>query len=125
MPTIAPRTLSQHLAGATLVVGALMMNTAGEANAQRHRTKWRDSQLDTTVAFGKSGTVNVTGASGDVRVTGWSRDQVHVQGQGDGDNVRFEVNGARTLVNVSTVRGGGDASFELSVPYGTRVVVHI
>jgi DUF4097 and DUF4098 domain-containing protein YvlB len=101
---------------------ALLLITAGmqDAGAQRRRTPSYASRVDTTFAFDKSGTVTVSATSGNIVITGWSRDQVHVRATSDDDNIRLDASSGRMTLEVSGRRG--DTRFELSVPYGVRVM---
>jgi hypothetical protein len=78
------------------------------------------SRVDTTIAFDKSGTLNVNARSGDVFVTAGTGNQLHVRAVSEDDIIRFDA--VRGLVELSTAHGGGDSRFEISVPLGTRVV---
>jgi DUF4097 and DUF4098 domain-containing protein YvlB len=108
-----------------LAAGLLQAVPAGGAAAQSRRTS-RDARLaariDTTFAFDKTGSITINGASGDVVVTGWSRDQVHVRAVSDNDNVRFTGSSNRVMLEVGSSNRGSDTRFEVSVPYGVRVL---
>ncbi|MEO8715964.1 MAG: DUF4097 family beta strand repeat-containing protein [Acetobacteraceae bacterium] len=85
------------------------------------------NRVDSTFAFDKSGSIAVTARSGDIVITGWNRDQVRLRATGDSDDadstgdIRLDASSSRLTVE-STGRRGGDTRFELSVPYGVRVV---
>ncbi len=116
--------LFQSFLFSTLSAGLLVALPAADAGAQRRSSRDSDSgaPLDTTFAFDKSGSITVNGGNGDIVVTGWSRDEVHVHVESDGDNVRFNGSPSRTSLVVSSTNRGGDARFEISVPYGVRVL---
>jgi DUF4097 and DUF4098 domain-containing protein YvlB len=90
------------------------------ADAQRRRSDY-SSRIDTTFAFDKNGTLTVTSWNGDIVVTGWSRDQVHVRATSDDDNLQIDASRSRLALGVAGSRRGGEARFEVSVPYGVRV----
>ena len=92
-----------------------------DAGAQRRRTT-NYSSRDTTFAFDKNGSVTVTTNSGDIVITGWSRDQVHVHAVSDDDNIRMDVSSSRMNVEIGSGRRGGETRFEVSVPFGVRVL---
>jgi DUF4097 and DUF4098 domain-containing protein YvlB len=92
-------------------------------SAQQFRGRDYRSRIDTTFAFDKRGTVSLTAANGDIIVTGWSRDQIHVRATSENDNLRLDATGSRVTLDLSGSRRG-DTHFEVSVPYGTRVVAH-
>jgi DUF4097 and DUF4098 domain-containing protein YvlB len=111
---------------ATIAIAVAVTAGLGQsAHAQRRRSSGYSSRIDTTFAFDKNGTVNVTSWNGDIVVTGWSRDQVHVRATSDDDNLQLETSGtSRLTLGVGGSRRGGEARFEVSVPYGVRVVAH-
>lgn len=110
-----------------LSAGILLGVPAHASHAQQSsRRVSRNSDLsarvDTTFAFDKGGSITVNAGEGEIIVTGWSRDQVHVRAESDDDNIRLNASSARMSLEVSAVRRGGDTRFELSVPYGVRVI---
>jgi DUF4097 and DUF4098 domain-containing protein YvlB len=107
-----------------LVAGLLEVVPGHGAAAQsrRHSRDNGSSRIDTTFAFDKSGSITVNGGSGDVVVTGWSRDQVHVRAVSDDDNIRFNGSSNRVTLEVNSANRGSDTRFEVSVPYGVRVL---
>ncbi|MEP6493744.1 MAG: DUF4097 family beta strand repeat-containing protein [bacterium] len=108
-----------------LTAAVLTTVTAESAGAQsRRRTANSDSRarVDTTLAFDKNGTVTVTATSGDIVITGWSRAEAHVRAVSDDDNLRFSSSSSRLSLDISGSRRGSDTRFEVSVPYGVRVI---
>lgn len=97
---------------------------AHPAAAQRRVTRASSSEsrsrVDTTIAFDKNGTVTINAGNGDIFVTGGPASQLHVRGASDDDNIRFVVSGSS--VDLSGARRGGETRFEITVPYGARVV---
>ncbi|MFL5575980.1 MAG: DUF4097 family beta strand repeat-containing protein [Gemmatimonadaceae bacterium] len=96
-----------------------------DARGVRERTV-----LDTTIAFGRGGVVDLSLTSGDIRVVGWARSQVRVQARAEeGGEIRFESSSSRLSLDVVRQGGrqggrhGGEAHYELSVPEGTRVLM--
>lgn len=86
--------------------------------------------LDTTVAFGRGGVVDLSLTSGEIEVVGWSRNEVRVQARAEeGGEIRFDASAARLSLDVARQGGryhgghGGEAHYELSVPQGTRVLM--
>jgi DUF4097 and DUF4098 domain-containing protein YvlB len=108
-----------------LMAAAGLTVAAGAASAQARRyTRNADyqSRIDTSFAFDKSGTVTVNATGGDIIVTGWSRDQVHVRAVSDDDNIRLSATSSRMTLEVGGNNRGSDTRFEVSVPYGVRVL---
>ena len=110
------------------VVAALGFTAASPraAHAQRDRARFGSdypSRIDTTFAFDKNGTANLSAGSGDITVTGWSRDQIHVRAVSDNNNIRFDASSSRMTLELTSGSHGSDTRFEVSVPYGVHVVV--
>lgn len=81
------------------------------------------SRVDTTVAFSRSGLVDLRQLTGDVTVDGWSRDEVRVRAYAEHGTLRFEATGSRVSLEVESVRGRvGETAFVVTVPIGARVV---
>jgi DUF4097 and DUF4098 domain-containing protein YvlB len=116
--------LFQSFVLSALTAGALAAVPARDAGAQRRSSRSSDTpaRVDTTFAFDKTGSITVNAGNGDIVVTGWSRDQVHVHVESDGDNVRFNASAGRMSLDVSSTNRSGDTRFEISVPYGVRVL---
>lgn len=102
---------------------AVASRSASAQRVVRGRITDQLSRIDTTFAFDRNGTLTVNGGSGDISVSGSSSNQAHVRAESDNDNLRLDVSGGRAQVEV-TNRRGGDAHIEVTVPYGTRVIVH-
>jgi DUF4097 and DUF4098 domain-containing protein YvlB len=120
------RALWGHVALAvTLALAGLSTALASDAGAQVRRRYTGDdtrSRVDTTIAFDKTGTVTVTANNGDIVITGWSRNEAHVRAVSDDENIRFSSSSARMTLEIGGSRRGSDTRFEVSVPYGVRVV---
>ena len=108
-----------RLATCAIVLG-LLVGVGRNADAQRRRSDY-SSRIDTTFVFDKNGTLTVTSWNGDIVVTGWSRDQVHVRATSDDDNLQIDASRSRLSLGVAGSRRGGEARFEVSVPYGVHV----
>ena len=81
--------------------------------------------IDTTVAFSRGGVVDLSLVSGEIRVVGWTRSEVKVVARSERGGLRFEASPSRVALDVER-RGHGrnsEATFELSVPEGTRVLM--
>ncbi|MDQ6887426.1 MAG: DUF4097 family beta strand repeat-containing protein [Gemmatimonadota bacterium] len=125
-----------HILERSLLVGALLMAIPGVLLGQRDRHRDRDrdrerdrderegpQKLDTTVAFGRTGTVDLTLISGDIRVTGWDRGEVQLHATSDGGSIRFEASPAHVSVDLHPRSRSSEARFDVSVPAGTRVLM--
>ena len=96
------------------------------AHAQRDRNRFGSdyrSRIDTTFAFDKSGSIDVSVGSGNIAVTGWSRDQIHVHATSENSNIRLTASSSRVTLETAGGSRGSDTRFEVSVPYGAHVVV--
>ena len=100
-----------------------------ERERERDRERDRDrgeytTRIDTTVAFDRSGAVDLSNISGDIVVRAWDRDEVRVSAYSERRALRFDATASRLTLDVRP-RGGetGDTRYELTVPSGTRVVM--
>jgi len=104
---------------------------AQHRNRKSHDEDRDDSEftLDTTVAFSRSGTVDLQSFSSDIRITGWDRNEVKIHAKSRNE-IRFDSSPSR----VSLVENPGDHGdedrnesgreygFEVSVPRSARLV---
>ena len=85
------------------------------------------ASIDTTVPFARGGVVDLSLISGEIRVVGWSRAEVRVSARSEGGRLRFEASPSRVSLDLEHQggrhRGDLDATYELSVPVGTRVLM--
>ena len=103
----------------------------GIALAQRNRDRERDreefqdaqSRIDTTFAFNRNGSVDLTQISGDVVVNSWDRSEARVRAYAERGRVRSSLSSSRLSLDVESIRGRlGDSRFEVWVPVGVRVI---
>jgi DUF4097 and DUF4098 domain-containing protein YvlB len=110
------RTIPTFIAAAALLAAA-----AAPAGAQRDRDEY-GSRIDTTIAFGRGGTVELQLTNGEIIVTGWSRDQVRVRATSERSELRMDASGSYLKLGLrSGTSRSGDTRFEVSVPVGARV----
>lgn len=116
------------MTGTTYIRAAMLLalvSPAATAGAQR-RGRGYDSdavgRLDTTVAFSRSGSVNVNLPNGEIVVRGWDRDQVKVHATSDDSegDIRFSASGSRVTLEMGSYRSR-EGHFEITVPYGAEV----
>jgi DUF4097 and DUF4098 domain-containing protein YvlB len=126
---------------ALLLVGLLLARAPG-LDAQRpaesrQRAEIRtaesddDASIDTTIPFATSGgVVDLSIVSGEITVSGWNRGEARIHVTSDNDvPVHFEHGNDRILLDAR--RGGrwhhdddNDVQYDLTVPVGTRVLMH-
>jgi DUF4097 and DUF4098 domain-containing protein YvlB len=115
------RTLSTYIFAA----GALLALTAPAAHGQRGRDRDRDeyeSQIDTTIAFSRNGTVELQLIGGEIIVSAWSRDQVRVRATSERSELRLDASPSNLSLGLrSGSSRSGDTRFELTVPVGVRL----
>jgi hypothetical protein len=87
--------------------------------------------IDTTVPFATSGgVVDLSIISGEITVTGWSRSEarIHVTSDDDEMPVHFEHGPDRILLDARhgshRHNDDSDVQYDLTVPIGTRVIMH-
>jgi DUF4097 and DUF4098 domain-containing protein YvlB len=111
------------IAAALAVIAAAAPRTAqAQRTGARFGSDYR-SRIDTTFAFDKTGSINVSAGNGDITITGWSRDQVYVRAVSENSNLRLDASSSRVTLELAAGSRGSDARFEVSVPYGVHVVV--
>ena len=101
---------------ATVTLGlALPLSLMGQERAQ----------LDTTVRLNLGGTVDLSLLSGKITVRGWEQPDVKVVASTESGALRFDATSNRVTLRVEQEREGGrsrgDASYDVSVPRGTRL----
>jgi DUF4097 and DUF4098 domain-containing protein YvlB len=83
------------------------------------------ARLDTTVHLDLRGTVDLTLVSGKITVHGWELADVKVVASTENGALRFDATSNRVTLRVEQGREGarvrGDASYDVSVPRGTRL----
>jgi hypothetical protein len=80
--------------------------------------------IDTTLAFAATGGVVDLGVvSGEITVRGWARAEARVHATAESGPIDFEHGPARISLDVHRRYGDGDCEFDLTVPYGTRVLM--
>jgi hypothetical protein len=111
-----------------LIIAAGLVATPFAARAQDERTA---TQIDTTVALDRGGSVDLSLISGRIRVTGWDRSDVKISATIESGYLRFSSNSSRVTLSVDDEGGGrhhnrnnnGDARYEVSVPRGAKLIL--
>lgn len=80
------------------------------------------SRVDTTFAFAKDGTVDLTSVNGSITVTGWTRNEARVRAGTERGGLRVRFSQNRITIENDGYRGRGESTYELSVPQGVRVM---
>jgi DUF4097 and DUF4098 domain-containing protein YvlB len=97
---------------------ALPLSLAGQERAR----------LDTTVHLNLRGTVDLSLVSGKITVRGWELADVKVVASTENGVLRFDASPNRVTLRVEQGRDGvrsrGNASYDVSVPRGTRLMMH-
>jgi DUF4097 and DUF4098 domain-containing protein YvlB len=106
-----------------VAAATLLAATAPAAHGQRERDREEyASRVDTTIAFARTGTVELQLTGGEIIVSAWSRDQVRVRATSERSAIRFDASSAHLSLGLrSGSRRSGDTRFELTVPIGVRV----
>jgi DUF4097 and DUF4098 domain-containing protein YvlB len=107
---------------ALAAIASVLALAPSRASAQgRYTDRDTRARIDTTFAFDKSGVVSLTTTSGDVIVTGSSSNEIHVHVTSEDRNVRVDASSSRLELD-QTSGGDGDVRYEITVPYGVRVI---
>lgn len=112
---------TRSLLSSLVALGVLL---PGPALAQRDRDDDDvRSRLDTTIAFGRTGIVDLSLVSGDIVVTGWTRDQARIVASSERGRIRSDLGSSRLTLEVESDRGRmGNTKIEVTVPAGVRVI---
>jgi len=114
---------ARRCAAALLTAVLLATALAPAASAQ---TEYR-SRVDTTIAFGRNGWVDLGLVSGEIFVTGWTRSDARISASVEDGQLELLLSPTRIGIDARSRRGSrgrvGEARYELSVPVGTRVMV--
>jgi hypothetical protein len=112
-----------------LAAAVLAASAATPAQAQRDRDRDRDRDdrergavLDTTLAIGRNGVVELSLHSGEIIVTAWDRQEVQVRARSERGDLDLDASSSRISLDVEHAGHGGEARFEVKVPAGTRVM---
>jgi DUF4097 and DUF4098 domain-containing protein YvlB len=102
---------------------AMLAASAPVGHAQRERDRDQyASQIDTTIAFSRGGTIELQLVRGEIIVDTWARDQVRLRATSERSELRFDASSAHLTVGLrSGSSRSGDTRFELTVPVGARV----
>jgi DUF4097 and DUF4098 domain-containing protein YvlB len=85
------------------------------------------AQLDTTVRLNLRGIVDLSLMSGKITIRGWELPDVKVVASAENGALHFDATPNRVTLRVEERDGGrsrGDASYDVSVPRGTRLRLH-
>ncbi|MDQ2766365.1 MAG: DUF4097 domain-containing protein [Gemmatimonadota bacterium] len=126
------------LAAIVVAIPAQAQHDSRKSHGDRDRDRDRDRdhndvefKLDTTVALGRTGTVDLQTFTGDITIVSWDRDEVKIHARSRG-NVRFESSSSRVSLvetpyrhddydnNDEDDRGLG---FQISVPKNARLLL--
>lgn len=81
------------------------------------------SRIDTTIAFDRAGTVDLSLVSGEIVVTSWGRNAVRVHATSERGRLRLDASPSRIRLEVRSYRGGmGDTRYEVTIPAGARLL---
>jgi DUF4097 and DUF4098 domain-containing protein YvlB len=119
-------TLHRGLLTLGAAVGLALTIAPRAVSAQsRYRDPALRASFDTSFAFDKNGVVSLNTANGDIEVTGWGENRVRVRVTSENHSVRMDASPSRLDLEQSVSRGDGDVRYEVSVPYGVRVISRV
>ncbi len=82
------------------------------------------ARLDTTVRLNLGGTVDLSLVSGTITVRGWELPDVKFAATTESGALRFDASSNRVTLRVEGRGARGDATYNVSVPRGTRLMLH-
>lgn len=94
----------------------------GQQNSRRQGMQGA-ANIDTTFAFPRDGVVDLRSMSGDIVVTGWDRNEARIRATSERGQIQWRVTSSRITMETESYRGRSDSRYELSVPWGVRVVM--
>lgn len=80
-------------------------------------------RIDTTFAFSRDGVLDLTTFGGDVVVTGTQRQEARIRATTE-RGTRWRVTSSRITIESEGYRGRSGSTYEITVPEGTRVILH-
>lgn len=114
------RTVFRYVVGAAAVLAAVAPDARGQRR-DRDRDEYA-AQIDTTIAFSRTGTVELQLTGGEIIVTSWPREQVRVRATSERSALRLDASSAMLSLGLrSGSPRSGDTRFEVTVPVGVRV----
>jgi DUF4097 and DUF4098 domain-containing protein YvlB len=106
---------------------ALLLVVVGAAPAAAQRDLDRGdvrSRIDTSFAFSRTGTVDLSLISGEIIVTGSSRDEIKVRAYSERGRLEMDAGSSHFSLEAHSDRGRmGDTKYEVSVPAGVRLLM--
>ncbi len=115
------------LAATLLLPAALASQSTGDRRPDSREEERREGQrdrIDTTVALAGRAEVNLSLVAGRITVRGWNRTQARVQAETEGGTLVFASSSSRlTLRQEGRSRRRDDARYDVTVPFGTRLVM--
>jgi hypothetical protein len=120
----------QHIARAYRPeLAAIMVRTQESAATQVAWANGQDTQgrqtIDTLLGFATTGGVVDLGLiAGEITVTGWERPEAKIHAASEGPPIQATIGRDRIALDVHPHHDDRDVAFDLTVPFGTRVIMH-
>ncbi len=120
----------QHIAGAYRPeLEALTVRTQESAATQVAWSREQDGRgsqaIDTLLGFAATGGIVDLGlVAGEITVTGWERAEVKIHATSEGPPIQATLGRDRIALDVHPRHDDRDVAFDLTVPFGTRVITH-
>ena len=107
-----------------LALGLVLVGLAAADGRAQRAGSHAAARMDTTFAFARDGSIEVTVPAADVTVTGWDRDAARVLGTSEAGAIELEWSGSRLELDQRMERRhSGTTRIEVMVPRGTRVSI--
>ena len=109
---------------AALLAAAPLLAQGRRDRGDHDDTDTARSQIDTTLALSRGGTVDLSLVSGEIEVTSWNRDQVKISASAERGILNLDGSPSRVALTVRSDRGRmGDVRYEVTIPSSARLLM--
>ncbi len=115
------RSMLGYIVGAAGLIDAAAPTAEGQRNRDRDRDEYA-AEIDTTISFSRTGTIELQLTAGEIIVSAWPREQVRVRATSERSALRLDASAANLSLGLrSGSPRSGDTRFEVTVPVGARI----
>lgn len=115
-------TAFRYVLGAALLLAAAAPRAEGQRRDRDRDREEYAAEIDTTISFSRTGTVELQLTGGEIIVTSWPREQVRVRATSERSALRLDASSAHVSLGLRQGSSrSGDTRFEVTIPVGARV----